>query len=151
MKLMPVKALGGGDGEGNTAALIKAIRYAEDNGASICNLSLTSPANDQALYCAIRDSSMLFVAAAGNDGKDIDRTPVYPASYELDNVISAANISCGGELHESSNYGVGSVRPGCAGKLYLKYHAGKHIQLYDRNLHGGSHGHRGGGHGLVPF
>ena len=48
VKLMPVKALGGGDGEGNTAALIKAIRYAEDNGASICNLSLTSPANDQA-------------------------------------------------------------------------------------------------------
>ena len=67
----------------------------EDNGASICNLSLTSPTNDQALYCAIRDSSMLFVAAAGNDGKDIDRTPVYPASYELDNVISAANIPAG--------------------------------------------------------
>ena len=119
VKLMPVKALGGGDGEGNTAALIKAIRYAEDNGASICNLSLTSPANDQALYCAIRDSSMLFVAAAGNDGKDIDRTPVYPASYELDNVISAANISCGGELHESSNYGVGSVDLAAPGSYIL--------------------------------
>ena len=119
VKLMPVKALGGGDGEGNTAALIKAIRYAEDNGASICNLSLTSPTNDQALYCAIRDSSMLFVAAAGNDGKDIDRTPVYPASYELDNVISAANISCGGELHESSNYGVGSVDLAAPGSYIL--------------------------------
>lgn len=116
---MPVKALGGGDGEGNTAALIKAIRYAEDNGASICNLSLTSPTNDQALYCAIRDSSMLFVAAAGNDGKDIDRTPVYPASYELDNVISAANISCGGELHESSNYGVESVDLAAPGSYIL--------------------------------
>ena len=119
VKLMPVKALGGGDGEGNTAALIKAIRYAEDNGASICNLSLTSPTNDQALYCAIRDSSMLFVAAAGNDGKDIDRTPVYPASYELDNVISAANISCGGELHESSNYGVESVDLAAPGSYIL--------------------------------
>ena len=119
VKLMPVKALGGGDGEGNTAALIKAIRYAEDNGASICNLSLTSPTNDQALYCAIRDSSMLFVAAAGNDGKDIDRTPVYPASYELDNVISAANISCGGELHESSNYGAGSVDLAAPGSYIL--------------------------------
>ena len=99
--------------------LTKGIRYAEDNGASICNLSLTSPTNDQALYCAIRDSSMLFVAAAGNDGKDIDRTPVYPASYELDNVISAANISCGGELHESSNYGVESVDLAAPGSYIL--------------------------------
>ena len=61
----------------------------------------------------------LFVAAAGNDGKDIDRTPVYPASYELDNVISAANISCGGELHESSNYGVESVDLAAPGSYIL--------------------------------
>lgn len=119
VRIMPVKALGGGDGEGNTAALIRAIRYAEDNGASICNLSLTSPTSDQALYYAMRDSSMLFVAAAGNDGKDIDEAPVYPASYELDNVISVANLSCGGELHETSNYGVRSVDLAAPGSYIL--------------------------------
>jgi serine protease len=45
----------------------------------------------QALFDAIdahRRADMLFVAAAGNDGTSNDYHPAYPASYELDNVIS---------------------------------------------------------------
>lgn len=115
VRVMALKALGGNDGGGSTSSLIRAIRYAEDNGAVICNLSLTSSRNDQALYQAIANSSMLFVVAAGNGdsatglGLDTDKTPCYPAAYDLDNILSVANMSLDGFLHESSNYGAKTV------------------------------------------
>lgn len=123
--IMPVKALGGEDGGGSTADLIRAIRYAEDNGAVICNLSLTSTIDDRALFLAMENSSMLFVVAAGNGdpetgkGMDIDTTPYYPASYDLDNVISVANLTCSGTLHSSSNYGAVSVDLAAPGSYIL--------------------------------
>lgn len=109
VKIMVLKALGGMDGEGSTASIIEAIRYAEANGADICNLSLGSERNDQALYRTMASSSMLFVAAAGNDSRNTDRSPSYPACYDLDNIISVANLNCNGSLHSSSNYGAVSV------------------------------------------
>ena len=41
-----------------------------------------------ALYTAIESFSGLFVCAAGNETLNIDETPVYPASYQLPNLIS---------------------------------------------------------------
>ena len=109
VKIMPVKALGGSDGSGTTASLIQAIHYAEANGASICNLSLSSSKNDRALYQAIAQSNMLFIVAAGNDSANIDLSPTYPASYNLDNILSVANLCYDGVLHHTSNYGASSV------------------------------------------
>ncbi len=109
VKIMVLKALGGQDGAGSTQSVISAIQYAEANGASICNLSFGSEYNDQALYRAIARSNMLFVAAAGNDGTDTDSVPCYPASYDLDNIISVANLNCDGALHYSSSYGAATV------------------------------------------
>lgn len=42
VKIMVLKALGSDEGKGNTQAVLDAIRYAEANGASICNLSFGS-------------------------------------------------------------------------------------------------------------
>ena len=53
VKIMSLKALGGSNGSGSSAYIIQAIRYAESNCASICNLSLGSSADDKALYRAI--------------------------------------------------------------------------------------------------
>ena len=119
VKIMPIKALGGNSGSGSTASLIEAIRYAEANGASICNLSLAGTSNDRALYQTIADSSMLFVIASGNDGANTDRFPCYPASYDLDNIISVANLSYDGTLHYSSNYGATSVDIAAPGAYIL--------------------------------
>ena len=119
VKIMTLKALGGTSGSGSTASLIEAIRYAEANGASICNLSLAGTSNDRALYQTIADSSMLFVIASGNDGANTDRTPCYPASYDLDNIISVANLSYDGTLHYSSNYGATSVDIAAPGAYIL--------------------------------
>ena len=109
VKIMILKVLGGRDGEGSTASIVSAIRYAQNNGASICNLSLCSDANDQALYRAIAGSSMLFITASGNTGSDIDKNPSYPASYDLDNILAVANMAADGSLELTSNYGVNSV------------------------------------------
>lgn len=119
VKIMSLKALGGNNGSGSTASIIQAIRYAEANGASICNLSLGSSVDDKALYRAIAESSMLFVVAAGNDGTDTDTAPCYPASYDLDNIISVANLNYDGTLHYSSNYGTKSVDLAAPGTYIL--------------------------------
>ena len=76
IKIMPLKALGGSDGSGSTASLIRAIQYAEANGATICNLSLSTTTNDRALYQVMANSSMLFIVAAGNNGVKIGRAHV---------------------------------------------------------------------------
>ena len=100
VKVMAVKALGGWDGSGSTASIIRAIQYAEANGARICNLSLGSSRNDPALYRTIAASDMLFVVAAGNDGADLELAPSYPASYHLDNLITVANLRYDGNLDQ---------------------------------------------------
>ncbi len=60
------------------------------------------------------DAGILFVAAAGNGdalgrGSDNDRTPYYPASYDLPNVISVAASDMHDELAVFSNFGSQSV------------------------------------------
>lgn len=125
VKVMIVKALGGSEGSGSTESIIKAIQYAEDNGAVICNLSFGTSTNDSALKKAIANSSMLFVAAAGNgddwtgQGVNDDTNPIYPAAYDLDNIISVANLSYDGNLHYSSNYGSTSVDLAAPGSYIL--------------------------------
>lgn len=114
IKIMTLKALGGSEGSGTTLSLSLAIRYAEANGASICNLSLGTDTNDTILYKTMKKSKMLFIVAAGNgdaSGRaiNIDRTPNYPASYDLDNIITVANLRADGTLHTSSDYGSVSV------------------------------------------
>lgn len=98
--------------EGITASIskiVKAIKYAQNNGATICNLSLGTSSYSKALYEEMEQSSMLFVCAAGNGegtisnkGYDISSRPVYPASYKLDNIISVANANSSGTLDETS-------------------------------------------------
>ncbi|SCK02365.1 Thermophilic serine proteinase precursor [uncultured Eubacterium sp.] len=104
VQLMNLKVLAGNDGEGSSFNLIRAIKYAENNGADICNLSMGSYGNDTALYTAIAKSKMLFVCAAGNDGRNLDNMRVYPGSYDLDNVICVANMKSNGTLNRLSNY-----------------------------------------------
>ena len=114
VKLMSVKALGGKNSEGSTLSLSRAIKYAEANGASICSLSLGTTTNDPILYQTMKNSSMLFIVAAGNGGEtatggDLDKKPSYPAAYDLDNIITVANVQADGRLHSSSDYGKKSV------------------------------------------
>ncbi len=124
VKIMSLKALGGEEGKGSPESVIAAIRYAEANGAQICNLSFGSSYCTDEFAAAIQNSNMLFVVAAGNGnqyeiGYNIDQSPVYPASLPYDNVISVGNLLFNGSLDESSNYGPVSVDIAAPGTYIL--------------------------------
>ncbi|MGN0506222.1 MAG: S8 family serine peptidase [Lachnospiraceae bacterium] len=109
VRIMSLKIHGGSASSGSIANAIKAIRYAEAMGASICNMSWGTTNYSQALELVIQESSMLFVTAAGNEASNNNSTPVYPASFRLPNVISVAFIDAFGNLASSSNYGTSTV------------------------------------------
>jgi regulation of enolase protein 1 (concanavalin A-like superfamily) len=52
---------------------------------------------------------VLFVAAAGNNAQDLDRTPAYPASYTNANLIGVAASTSTDSLASFSNYGRNSM------------------------------------------
>ncbi len=113
VRVMVLKALGS-NGGGTEESIIEAIRYAEANGASICNLSLGGTEHFPELENVMASSNMLFVVSSGNGdesgkGYNIDTSPVYPASFTAPNIISVANVTFTGELDQSSNYGAASV------------------------------------------
>lgn len=62
---------------------------------------------------------ILFVAAAGNEGKNNDVAPFYPASYELANVISVGATDHNDRLAGFSNYGKRSVHVTAPGARIL--------------------------------
>lgn len=110
-QIMPLRFLGV-SGSGDTANAVSAIMYAADNGARIINASWGGGGYSQALYDAInyaRGKNVLFVAAAGNSGTNNDTTPFYPASYNLDNIISVAATTQTDVLASFSNFGATSV------------------------------------------
>lgn len=109
VQIMSLKIHGGTSSSGSVSSAIKAIQYAESMGADICNLSWGTTNYSQALELTIRESSMLFVTAAGNNGLNNNSTPVFPASLRVPNLISVGYINSDGHLDIASNYGVSTV------------------------------------------
>ena len=109
IKIMSLKINGGEDGTGAAEDAIEAIKYATMMGADICNLSWGTTKYDAELEKTMKESNMLFVAAAGNDGVNVDQEPMYPASFELDNLITVTFIDADGDLTGYSNYGKNSI------------------------------------------
>ncbi len=109
---------------GTTADAVKAVDYLTDlktrDGLNIVasNNSWGGGGYSQALYDAIdraNTANILFVAAAGNDGNNIDATASYPAGYNNANIISVAAIDKNGALASFSNYGKTTVDIGAPG------------------------------------
>lgn len=87
------------------ASLVDAAAKA---GARIVTLAMGSNEREewQAYAQAVRrHPEMLFIASAGNDGRDIDRQPVYPAALELDNQLTVTSAEDDGRLARGSNWG----------------------------------------------
>ncbi|MCP4702741.1 MAG: S8 family serine peptidase, partial [Gammaproteobacteria bacterium] len=101
---------------GKTSDAILALEYATRMGVKCTNNSWRIsciPGFDEDKCHALRDAIQgfggLFVAAAGNSGFDNDRTPMYPASYPLDNIISVCATDNQDRLANFSHYGAVSV------------------------------------------
>jgi subtilisin family serine protease len=97
-KIMCIKAFGGVNGNSTMDKLVDAIHYAEDNGASIVNVSWNLSQSSEELKNAIAESNMLFVCSAGNGSNNLAKHLSYPCCYRLDNVISVT------ALNEKNNF-----------------------------------------------
>ena len=110
--LVPLKIIGD-DGSGFTSWMIAAIEYCARNGISIANASIGGASYSgfckAAIDAASAQSSLLLVAAAGNNGTDNDIKPFYPASYDSPNIISVASTTPTGAISSFSNRGIVSV------------------------------------------
>ena len=112
---MPLKVFNR-DGIGLTSDAIDAIEYANANGASVISNSWSGGPEHQGLNDTIAASPAVVVCAAGNYGSDNDVSPLYPASYTLDNIISVAASDHNDTLAVFSNFGLNSVDLAAPGK-----------------------------------
>jgi subtilisin family serine protease len=107
--VLPIRVLDA-NGDGTLEDVIAGYTYAAAHGAKVVNVSLGGSDPSQAEYDAIRTASnVLFVAAAGNKGADVDATDSYPCAYDLPNVLCVAATGGSDELASFSNYGAASV------------------------------------------
>jgi subtilisin family serine protease len=108
VQLMALKYLDS-TGEGSISDAIECLDYARTHGAKVVNASWGSyQFTSQALRDAIanlRDAGIIFVAACGNSASNNDATPLYPASYEFDNIISVAASTRTDNAAAYSNWG----------------------------------------------
>lgn len=132
-QLMILKVFGDSGG-GRLSDFADAVRYAARNGARVINAGWIIPPSypgdqipllSQAILEA-REAGVLVVAAAGNDGENLDESPVFPAGYAFDHVLSVGALKDGeASLLEESNYGVSSVAVATVGEdvlgPYLKH------------------------------
>ncbi|MEW6302831.1 MAG: S8 family serine peptidase [Verrucomicrobiota bacterium] len=118
VQLMECKSLDAA-GQGSISDAIECINYARAKGAKIINASwgsytFTSAALRDAIN-STRTAGLLFVAACGNDGNNNDVNPLFPASYDLDNIIAVAATTRTDEKATWSNYGAATVDLGAPG------------------------------------
>ena len=126
VQIMPLKFMNAG-GFGNTKDAIECINYVIDRrnkgvNVRVISASWGSTVKSRALEDVIRkayDAGILFVAASGNASANTDRSPHYPSSYNLKNVISVAALDRNDELASFSNYGANSVLIAAPGKDIL--------------------------------
>jgi len=116
VQIMPLKFMNAG-GFGTTKDAIEAINYVIDRKKAGVNVRVISASwgstqRSRSLEAVIRkayENDILFVAAAGNSSVNNDRSPHFPSSYNVPNVVSVAALDRHDQLATFSNYGVKSV------------------------------------------
>ena len=119
VQIMSLKFLHNG---GYTSDAIDAIQYAMDNGAHMTQNSWGGGGASLALQEAIEASGeegMLFIAASGNSSVYTDSSPMYPAAYPSENIISVNSTNHLDELSGFSNYGLISTDLGAPGSAIM--------------------------------
>lgn len=130
-KILPVKVINAAGG-GDLGSITAGIYYAVDKGAKIINASIgldsmsasvpNFSAVPQTLQKALeyaKKNNVLVVTAAGNGdqrgvGIDIKKSPIYPASLQLDNMMTVAATS-NGHITRYSNFSAELVHIGAPG------------------------------------
>ena len=104
--------------EANVSNAIAAIDYAKTKNIPILNISYSwknsDLSNSTGLLTSIQNYGGLIICSAGNANINIDSSnnsnnPIYPAIYNLDNLIIVGNSTSSNEKYYSSSYGISSV------------------------------------------
>ncbi len=106
-KILPITFIDKSGG-GSISAAIAAIDYAKTRGAKVINASWGGGVCSNTLKQKIESLSsqgILFVAAAGNDGTNIDQFYEYPASLNLSNQITVGANTFANQIADFSNFG----------------------------------------------
>ena len=88
------------------------VEHAASNQVAILGMPLGSNKADDwesFAYAARAHPQLLFIASAGNDGRDIDERPVYPASLDLENLLVVTSADDFVNPAERTNWGRISV------------------------------------------
>jgi subtilisin family serine protease len=111
LKIVAVRVMDA-DGRGTSSREIAGIDYAIRSGAKVINASYGGPSGSEIVRDAIeraRDKGVLVVAAAGNEGENADKQPLFPAAYPDSNILSVAATNSKDKLASFSNHGAVSV------------------------------------------
>jgi subtilisin family serine protease len=102
---MPVQVMDD-EGSGTVNDIYNGIIYAVDNGADVINLSFGSyeySATEEQAISAALDAGIVVVAAVGNDSKNLNQHPMYPACDE--GVLGVGSINEQANHSSFTNYG----------------------------------------------
>lgn len=129
VSIMAVKFLDA-QGGGTLENAVKAIDYTIKMKVPILSNSWGGTGQSDILKDAVARTTaagQLFVAAAGNDGTDNDKTgTAIPSGYPLDNILSVAAIDNRGSMAYFSNFGAKSVHVAAPG-----------VNVYSSSMKGG--------------
>jgi subtilisin family serine protease len=101
-----------------SSATIQGIDYSTDNAARVSSNSWGGGGFNQSMKDAIDradQAGILFSAAAGNNSRNTDLNPFYPASYDNPNIVSVAAMDRFWNKSGFSNYGATTVDLGAPG------------------------------------
>lgn len=117
VRIMAIRTVPG-EGDETDADVIESYIYAAKNGARVINCSFGKSESSTAVKDAIDEVGkvgVLVVAAAGNEGNNVDENPSYPAAFTSTNLLTVAATTKKDSLILWSNYGVESVDIGAPG------------------------------------
>lgn len=112
-------------GAGTYESVVKAIHYVISRGARVVDLGIGSDQRSKAICSAIeqaKEKNVLFITAAGNEGKNLDETrDMYPALCGSENILVVAATDSQDQLASFSNYGKNTVHVAAPGVNIVGY------------------------------
>ncbi len=119
-QLMPIKIFNDSKNpRTKRSAILRGISYATRNGARVTSNSWGGGRASRSVEKAFASSNAFHVMAAGNDSRNNDEKPQYPANYDLANSVSVASHDSAGYLSTFSNYGNATVDLAAPGSSIL--------------------------------
>lgn len=110
------------DGGGSLGDAVLALQYSANRGAKIINASWGGApcvASLRNTFLELQNRGILVVVAAGNDGRDIDVYPEFPASFNISTQITVAASSVTDFMTAWSNSGFSLVHLAAPGERIL--------------------------------